>query len=379
MVGAVPRLALFASLAAASGLGCAGAPYVTAPLERSFQRGVALGFVDARAGSAAPGGALATTLREVRALGASDVSIVVPLYTEGLSGTRVWRGALDDADGRETSPTDEAMNDAALRRVIAAAHAAGQRVMIFPIVRLRVRAPGEWRGKLRPVDRDAWFASYAAQVVALAQLCAGACAERLAIGSELVSFEDDPARWRALAATVRGRYAGKLLYSANWDRYRAIGFWDAVDEVGVSAYFSLAARGEDPSVPALVAAWRPIVAELAAFSAAHARPIVFTEVGFPSVQGAAYWPWNDGQSKTSCAAGEGCEGERSMEAQRRLWAAFVSVFSARDATSFLAGTYVWLWVGAGGLRDRGYSPRGKPAQAVLELWYRAGSPSPMLH
>jgi hypothetical protein len=358
--------------------GCASATFAEGAPAPGFQRGVALGFIspDAKA--------LAGTLDETARLGASDVSILVPLYTEGIAGRSVRWGALDDARGgdgttRPPGPASEvvsaAPDAAALLGVLRAAAARGQRVMVFPIVRLRARGPGEWRGKLRPADRDAWFAEYARTIEAIADVCRDGGAARLVIGSELVSFEDEPERWRALARSVRTRFAGRLLYSANWDRWDEISFWDAVDEIGISAYFTLAERGSDPQIDEIVARWRPITSALSAFAKKAGRPIVFTEVGYPSVRGAAFWPWNDHQSKTECAAGEGCDGELSLESQRRLWAAFVRVFAA-EQTSFLAGAYVWLWSGRGGLADRGYTPRGKPAEAVIKLWYAGGRPRP---
>jgi hypothetical protein len=357
--------------------GCA--PIVIEAPGPTFQRGVALGFVDPR------GDALKTTLAEARALGATDVSILVPLYTESIQGQSVQFGALDDARGgdgtidrslevRDVSSSPPDVDG--LRRVLVSVRDAGLHALVFPLVRLRVRRPGEWRGKLSPPDRDGWFAAYATQIEALARICEEGGAARLSIGSELVSYEDDAVRWRVLAAAVRRVFHGKILYSANWDRWDAIGFWDAVDEIGISAYFTLGERGADPHVDEIVARWQPITSLLRAFSAAQHRPIVFTEVGFPSVQGAAFWPWNDHQSKTQCAEGEGCGSALGLEAQRALWAAFVRVFSDREHTRFLDGSYVWLWAGRGGLRDRGYTPRGKPAGAIVKLWYAADRPRP---
>ena len=337
---------------------------------RDIGQGVALGFVT-------PGAVLERSLSEVHRLGANEVSIIVPLYTEGVDGTTVRRGALDDARGGDGdlapapafADVDETQrSDAQLANVIARARMHGLAVLVFPIVRLRVRRTGEWRGKLAPRDREAWWAAYTQQLSAIATVAAHAGAARLAIGSELVTFEDEPERWERLAAIVRQIYPGRLCYSANWDRYRDVRFWSAVDDVGISAYFSLAARGASPTIAALVSAWRPIVDELRTFSIEVARPVLFTEVGFPSVHGAAYWPWNDHQLKTACQAGEGCEGALDLEGQRRLWSAFVQVFGAGD-TPFLRATYVWLWSGTGGLRDRGYTPRGKPAESVLKSWY----------
>ena len=341
-------------------------------------RGVALGFV-------VPGPELERSLSEVHRLGAKEVSILVPLYTEGIDGHAVQRAALDDARGGDgdlapapgdaSSGADAQRSDAQLAEVIGRARGHGLSVLVFPIVRLRVRRAGEWRGKLAPPDREAWWAAYTTQLEAIATVAERAGATRLAIGSELVSFEGEPARWTALATNLRRRFSGRLCYSANWDRYRDIAFWPSLDEVGISAYFSLAPRGASPTVAALVEAWQPIVADLRAFAVEVERPVLFTEVGFPSVRGAAYWPWNDHQLKTACSAGEGCEGALDVEAQRRLWAAFVHVFGR--GPEFLRGVYVWLWSGRGGLRDRGYTPRGKPAGDVLKLWYGEGRSLPL--
>ncbi|MEO6951001.1 MAG: hypothetical protein ABI321_04235 [Polyangia bacterium] len=350
--------------------GCATVPGASRTPGDLRTKGVALGFV-------VPGAQLERALSEVHRLGADEVSILVPLYTEGIDGTTVQRGALDDARGGDgdlhpaplqTNVDETQRSDAQLAEVITRARAHGLSVLVFPIVRLRVRRAGEWRGKLAPPDRDGWWDAYTAQLRAIATVAARAGATRLAIGSELVSFEGDVQRWCALAASLRRIFPGRLCYSANWDRYRDVQFWSAVDDIGISAYFSLAERGTSPSIAALTKAWRPIVDELRAFATRIGRPVLFTEVGFPSVKGAAYWPWNDHQLKTACNAGEGCEGALDLEGQRRLWSAFVRVFGAGQ-TPFLRGTYVWLWAGRGGLCDRGYTPHGKPAEAVLKSWY----------
>ena len=62
------------------------------------------------------------------------------------------------------------------------------------------------------------------------------------------------------------------------------------------------------------------------------KPLVFTEFGHPSVTGGGGAPWNDFL--------DGPAGVVDLEAQ------------------------------VGGLRDRSYTPRGKPAEQVLRNWYR---------
>ncbi len=82
------------------------------------------------------------------------------------------------------------------------------------------------------------------------------------VASELdTAFQMRGADWRALIARVRQACTTCRLYvAANAGTLENIIFWDALDAVGVDAYFSLAAAtngsalplGQAPAVPALV-------------------------------------------------------------------------------------------------------------------------------
>jgi hypothetical protein len=324
-------------------VGCGGA---SPNLRRSseFQRGVALGLFVGDDPTLSRSDAF---LEELRDLGATDVSLVVTWVQDDVRATTVR------ADPAHTA------SDEALGRIIRRAHALGLRVMLFPILRLIHRTPREWRGLLAPVDEAAWFASYAERVLSLADLAERERVEVLSVGSELVSLESRTDAWRRLASATRAHYHGQILYSANWDRYDRVPFWDAVDLFGVSAYWDVARPGRSPSIAEAVAAWRPIRDQLLSFQRRVGRPLVLTEIGYPSVRGAGAWPWND------FLTGEA--GQVDAEVQRRLYEAFTEVWSDVSA---LKGVYVWLWFDAGGIADRSYTPRGKPAEYVLKGWYR---------
>ncbi|HEX7596926.1 MAG TPA: hypothetical protein VF518_01860, partial [Polyangia bacterium] len=109
------------------------------------QRGIALGlFAEDISFSYAP------LIREIAALGATHVSLIVPYYqTNGTSTVLKLHTRL--------SPTLEAIAEA-----IRLSRRAGLEVTLFPIVRLsQPLGPNDWRGTLTPADRKAWFASYA--------------------------------------------------------------------------------------------------------------------------------------------------------------------------------------------------------------------------
>lgn len=107
-----------------------------------------------------------------------------------------------------------------------------------------------------------------------------------------------------------GNYTGKLIYAANWrgapegatsPEFENITWWDAVDMIGVDAYFPLSQNNADLSVSQLQSAWQGqtpcgekdlnvcpgnIVSRLGAVSAKYGRPLVFTAAGYGSTPGA---------------------------------------------------------------------------------------------
>jgi len=286
-------------------------------------------------------------LDEIAALGATHVALVVTWSQRDVRDVRV-------------APGDRTIDDATLRHAIERARRAGLAVLVFPILTLDRVSPGEWRGTLAPADIDAWWQSYERFILHYAGIAADTGAEALLIGSELGSTEGWRDRWYHLIGRVERVYGGSLVYSANWDHYQHVSFWPRLDAIGVTGYFELAGAGErgreraQPRAEDLAQAWRRARDDLAAFAAGRGKPLWLTEVGYASVDGTAARPWD-----------YGLDGPVDVEEQRRCYAAFIEAWSGVDA---LAGVFFWIWDGAGGSRDRGYTPRGKPAEAVLRQW-----------
>jgi hypothetical protein len=323
--------------------GCHLHPQAALPARADFQRGISLGLF-----AHAEDVDYDEQLAELAGLGASDVALVITWVQDDVRASTVR------ADPAYTAP------DALVRRLARRAHGRGLRVLLFPIVRLVHRTPAEWRGAIAPADPDRWFQSYGARLAALARLAAEERIEVVSVGSELASTERRADRWAELIASVRRLYPGRLIYSANWDHYTEVPFWPLVDEIGISAYWTVARAGRAPTVEEAAEAWRPIRARLDGYSRALGRPIVLTEVGYQSVRGAGAFPWNDFLG--------GPDGALDQEAQRRLYQAFTEAWTGDGA---LSGAYFWIWFDRGGLVDRGYTPRRKPAELVLRAWFRA--------
>ncbi len=308
-----------------------------------FAAGIALGLHFEEAGRSYEG-----YLWEVARTGADTVNLVFAWYQADIAATTIRA-----RDGQ--SPTD-----ADLVRTIRSAHALGLDVMLMPILRLDHRGPGEWRGRLAPEDPDAWFAAYRTFILHYAAIAADEGVAWLSVGSELGSLEEREDAWRGLIDDVRATFSGQLTYSANWDRFERTPFWEALDAIGVSAYFELAESAEErPDVAALEAAWAPAVAALGEVSASVGRPVLITEVGYVSQAAAAWHPWDYTQT-----------GAVDLQVQRDLYRALAASFSDAE---FLGGVFLWNWFGDGGSGDDGYTPRHKPAEQVIRAWYARGA------
>ena len=317
------------------------------------------GLVEARDSkrSAPIKGTALTLYFELPELGMSYEQLLWELSREGFTHVSVvvqW--AQQDTRSVElTSKHTEATPDEVLKRVIHRAHALGLKVLLFPIIWVERRAEGEWRGKLSPRDPARWWLSYRKMIAHYTALASELKVWGLSVGSELSSLESDERQWRSLIQEVRAQFTGVLTYSANWDHYDQVPFWDALDLIGISAYYELA---DDPhhTRETLRRRWAHVRWALHDW---HERSglrtsLLFTELGYPSHEAGAVTPWHDHASDRVSLKTQ----EDSFWAFRETWA---------DDT-LLAGAFLWTWWGLGGPHDAWYTLRGKPALREVRRW-----------
>ncbi|MCW3015199.1 MAG: hypothetical protein JWO02_2291 [Solirubrobacterales bacterium] len=254
---------------------------------------------------------------------------------------------------------DKTPTDASLLAGVRAIKAAGMVPVIKPHVDV---LDGTFRGEIRPDDYDTWFAAYAAMLLRYAAIAQRVGAPLFVIGDELTGVQGDRERWPPLIAAVRRVYKGKLTYAANWDPgYKSVPFWHLLDYVGIDSYHPLPTPEVTPTVRALVTAWAPVVQELRDAALQTGKPILLTEIGYPSRRGAASAPATQDTSEPVDAT----EQARAYEAAYRV---------LRDLP-FIAGVYWWDWatdtrVGEADGGAGSYRPAGKPAELVVRDYSR---------
>lgn len=290
------------------------------------------------------------TLRELKALGVDAIQVVPFAFQPDIESPEIRF--------RDHTATQTAF--------IREAHSLGLRVLLKPHIWSHQFRGARWRGNLRmhsEADWKKWFASYTDFILHYARIAEATGVEVMCIGLEyVVATRERPEDWRALIAATRAVYHGPLTYAANLhDELAALSFWDDLDLVGVNVYPSLSA-GPDACVDDLVRGFAPTVSALARVAERHSRPVIVTEIGFPATRDATIRPWEWPDDADVIDPG----------AQSR---AYEATFRALWDQPWLRGIYWWKWPidgRGGGPGDREYTPRHKPAAAVLARYYRNG-------
>ena len=325
-----------------------GGPAVGAPAAPSKHHGVALEHAWGRRAAFHGYGTTASgdSLSQLRTLGVNWISVIPFGFQDTPSDTTIRWG------GSRSSETDER-----LRAVAAQAQERGIRVMLKPHVWLR---PPAWVGEVAPrteADWAAWFDSYRMFILHYASLARDAGIEALCVGNELMGTTHREKEWRDLIAEIRTVFDGTLTYGAHADEVWTLPFWDALDYIGVSAYFALADK-PSPTRSEMVAGWEPHVDRLERLAAHWDRPVLFTELGYRSVDFAAQYPWKfDGTTPVN------------LQLQADAYTAF---FETVWPEPWFAGVHWWKWRSSlddGGADNDDFTPRSKPAEEVLRRFY----------
>jgi hypothetical protein len=258
---------------------------------------------------------MAKTLDELKSLGANSVAIHP--YARITDDGHVRFRTVDN-DRHITVPLDWARER-------------GMSVMLVPHIAYW-GTKFSWRGAINFDTAEEWdrfFSEYETWIVQMARIAEQHQAALFCVGLEFTHAEKFGDRWRKIIHSVREVYHGKVTYGANHDCYKNVSFWDALDYIGVLAYFPLTERA-NPTTAELTAAWEKRCGELEAFSHRNGgKQFIFTEIGYNENSRAAAEPW-------SFQTG----GEHAAEIQV---ACLDAALGLTGRHRFLAGMFLWKW------------------------------------
>jgi len=275
------------------------------------------------------------------------ISITWLIYTDGCRGNIVYAG--------EKTPSL-----AGIKHFATVAQRRGLKVWLRPIIdetNIVTCGSGWWRGNINPSDPEEWFSSYRDLLTSYATIGQEVNATGIVIGTELTSLEKYQQSWRLVTESLRSQFPeGDLIYASN--RGISENFpWDAVDVIGVDAFFRMRNLPCSASVEQITNGFNHTEeygskASLLQQAADLDMPLVFMEVGTTSQE--CSWRsslvWDNG-------------GTAEQDGQQRYYQAVCQAWRTE-----ISGIFWWhthLYPLENPEQDRGYDPDGKTAEQVL--------------
>lgn len=222
---------------------------------------------------------------------------------------------------------------------------------------------GQWPGDIEMVSEKEWnlfFKYYTYWIVHYALLAEVHQVDGLCLGTEMSKTTSQrPADWRFLIDRIRKLYSGHLTYAANWgNEFEQLSFWDALDYIGLNCYYPLSDLPA-PTDQDLRSGLRKAFSKAAAVSKKFNKPVVLTEVGFPTARQPWLEPHRDGKGMTV-----------DYKAQARC---FRLMFEELQNQAWCGGILIWKWPSY--RRDyhgerATFHINGHPAEQVIRNWYQ---------
>lgn len=222
---------------------------------------------------------------------------------------------------------------------------------------------GEYTGFIEMKTEENWIIlenSYEKFILDYAMIASKINADLLCIGTELEKFvASRPRYWKQLIVKIKKIYKGKLTYAANWDEFKRVPFWNQLDYIGIDAYFPLSDK-KTPTVSEFENGWIPHKNEIKRIQKKFAKPVVFTEYGYRSVDFTGHKPWESKRVK----------GNVNLVAQKNATQAIYNQFWNED---WFAGGFIWKWFhnhnNVGGENNNRFTPQNKPTEKLIKKLY----------
>ncbi len=329
----------------------------------------------------------------IRATSANYTAVMATWYVQTFDSNSI-APETTSSPGYDASTDPLSPADGAVVAAIQALQAQGITVTLKPHVD---SIDGTWRGDFTWPSTDtttaeqqawltAWFTSYESFILHFAQIASQNGVGTLVIGTEFTKLTGNTCAgscesyWLDYVINpLRQQYPNlTLAYGANatgaGDEFTTVSFWNDVDIIGVDGYFPIDNAADcntdtppDPTLAELESGWTDnpcaggfnAVAALENLSSSYpGKPLIFTEIGYPSATGSNAAPYN----YTPTGAYDDSE-------QANCYEAFFDIFSQQ--TSWMKGVFWWAWmVSPPAANDTGYSPQNKTAgDTTLPEWF----------
>ena len=252
--------------------------------------------------------------------------------------------------------TEKTPNIKSLENAVNTIHALGMKVMLKPHIDIK---DGSWRGVIYFNSEEnwkMWFQEYTQFMKEYATFAEKNKIEQFCIGTELDGTAERE-EWLTLIPEIRSSFTGSLTYAANFNNIDKIKFWKELDYIGIDAYFPLTNKN-DPTFTDLSNSWNKYMPEIELLSKKYNKPIIFTEIGYRSIDGTNKAPWDFT-----------LDSKIDLKEQADCYRAVFEVFWQKQ---WFNGVYFWNWnanPNQGGKFNKDYTPYNKPAEEIVKEFY----------
>jgi hypothetical protein len=327
-------------------------------------------------------------LKRLNTTGSNWVRILVTWFQDSVNTTTIYPIAKPSLLATAT--------DAELEHVIKLAHSMGFKVMLSPIIdpnwsdkRNHRSGPEQtWRGLIglhfNQSHWNTWFNNYNQFVIKYAKMAQLWGVEQFCIGAELNTPFSRPNDMRAVIKNIRSVYEGSLTAAVLYFQATSgkecemgiecsIQWFDAIDKIGIDAYYHLNTSNDHATTDEIVQAWQAHVPLLQNLHQRWNKPIIFVEIGYTSAYNSHAHPDHmELIAYDDCSVWALCV---FLQEQANSYEAAFKVFWNLD---WFDGMFWWLWrtdPHDGHTADSGFSPVGKPSEKILQRYYSRNSQS----
>lgn len=242
---------------------------------------------------------------------------------------------------------------------VVATHLQAKKMKAFTMLKPQIWMRGGWPGSIKmknAQDWDQFFDYYYRWMRHYALMAEIWEMDMLCVGVEFAeATKARPEGWRKLIRKLRGIYSGPMTYAANWgEEFESIPFWDELDFIGLNCYYPLS-KNKSASRAELEEGFRRTVQKIEKVCNRFQKPVIFTEIGFRSVEGTWVQPHEE------------ANGRPMNEAQQSL--CYEIVLNEIMDKKWCRGIIWWKWPSYADYDHRGgtgFTPSGKLAQEVVK-------------
>ena len=248
-------------------------------------------------------------------------------------------------------------NDDAVVHAVSMASKMGMYTLLKP----QIYVGGSWPGGIdMPTDAQwdkfhdyyyRWIRHYAflAEIHGMDALCIGVEFTKATLAR--------PDAWRQMIKQTRALYSGKITYAANWgDEFEKIEFWDDLDFIGLNSYYPLSKK-DNPTNAEMSLRFDTVKTKIKKVYDRFKKPIVFTEIGFRSID----TPWKNPHAEADETINE--------EAQQR---SYEVIFKGIQNEPWCQGILWWKfpsYIEYRGEHNNAFTPNNKLAEETVREWF----------